>query len=82
MLLTTSAEMRSASSTGTALAVRMLNVREKRAVFRPRMSLPTSGTRSRNRSTLQARLGGLDPARESPDDRGDDDQSVEPVDAG
>ena len=40
-LLTTSAEIRSASSTGTALAVRMLKVRENRAVFSPRMTLPS-----------------------------------------
>ena len=43
-LLTTSAEIRRASSTGTALAVRILNVRENRAVLRPRMSFPASGT--------------------------------------
>ena len=56
-LLTTSAEMRSASSTGTALAVRMLKVRENRAVFTPRMSLPRSGTRSRNRSNAKRASG-------------------------
>ena len=45
-LVTTSPAMRMASSTGTALAVRMLNVRVKRAVLKPRASRPTSGTRS------------------------------------
>ena len=43
-LVTTSPAMRSASSTGTALAVRMLSVRVKRAVLKPRSSLPTSGS--------------------------------------
>ena len=42
-LVTTSLAMRSASSTGTALAVRMLSVRVKRAVLKPRTSRPTSG---------------------------------------
>ena len=50
-LVTTSPAMRSASRTGTALAVRMLNVRVKRAVLRPRVSRPTSGTRSRKRGS-------------------------------
>ena len=42
-LMTTSPEIRSASSTGTALAVRMLRVRVKRAVLKPRSSFPASG---------------------------------------
>ena len=45
-LVTTSPAMRMASSTGTALAVRMLNVRVNRAVLKPRTSLPNSGMRS------------------------------------
>ena len=40
--------MRSASSTGTVLAVSVLSVRAKRAVLLPRTTLPTSGRRSRN----------------------------------
>ena len=51
--------------TGTALAVRMLKVREKRAVFTPRMSLPASGSRSRRRSTL-SRASGAFTQRENP----------------
>ena len=44
--VTTSPAMRSASSTGTELAERMLRVRVKRAVLKPRESLPMSGRRS------------------------------------
>ena len=49
MLETTSPAMRSASSTGTPLAARMLSVRVKRAVFRPRASRPMMGMRSSTR---------------------------------
>ena len=47
-LVTTSLEMRSASSTGTVLAVSVLRVRAKRAVLLPRTTLPISGRPSRN----------------------------------
>ncbi len=44
--VTTSPEIRKASSTGTELPDRMLKVRVKRAVLKPRVSLPMSGRRS------------------------------------
>ncbi len=57
-LVTTSPEMRRASSTGTALAERMLSVRVKRAVLKPRVSLPMSGMRRISR-WKRRRLFGL-----------------------
>ena len=45
-MVTTSPAMRMASSTGTALAVRMLKVRVNRAVLNPRTSRPNRGMRS------------------------------------
>ena len=47
--------MRSASSTGTALAVRMLRVRVKRAVLKPRATRPTIGSLA---AATSARAGG------------------------
>jgi dihydroorotase-like cyclic amidohydrolase len=45
--VTTSPEIRNASSTGTALDVSVESVRAKRAVLLPFTTLPTSGTRKR-----------------------------------
>jgi hypothetical protein len=45
----TSPEIRSASRIGTELEERMLKVRVKRAVLKPRTSLPTSGRCSNTR---------------------------------
>ena len=59
MLVTTSAEIRSASSTGTALAVKMLKVREKRPVLRPRINLPSTGKRNKKRSKRSRASGDL-----------------------
>jgi hypothetical protein len=59
ILVTTSAEIRSASSTGTALAVKMLNVRENLPVLRPRINFPATGTRSRKRSNRKRASGAL-----------------------
>ena len=44
--VTTSPAIRRDSSTGTALAARMLKVRVKRAVLSPRVRRPTTGRRS------------------------------------
>ena len=49
-LVTTSPAMRSASSTGTALAVRIEKVRAKRAALLPRVMRPNTGMRSFSRS--------------------------------
>ena len=57
----------------------MLKVREKRAVLRPRMSLPANGTRSRNRSNAKRASGALS-QRKKPQVAGrDHDQGVIPV---
>ena len=70
--------MRSASSTGTELAERMLKVRVKRAVLKPRDSLPTSGRRSCRRWKWR-RAAGLRSQRRKQHDRDDGgDQQVEP----
>ena len=45
-LVTTSPAIRNASSTGTALAVRIAKVRAKRAALLPRVTRPMSGSRS------------------------------------
>ncbi len=63
-LVTTSPEMRSASSTGTVLAVSVLSVRAKRAVFEPRTILPTSGRRS-SRSCQRRRFDSTRSQREN-----------------
>ena len=45
----TSLEMRNESSTGTAAAVRILSVRVKRAVLKPRTMRPNTGKRNSRR---------------------------------
>ncbi len=61
--VTTSPEMRRASSTGTELPDRMLSVRVKRAVLNPRVSLPMSGRLSCVRCHLRRAVRILQPAR-------------------
>ena len=57
-----------ASSTGTPLPVRMLSVRVKRAVFEPRTSLATSGSRrsSASQPAAAGRAGAGHGAQRSP----------------
>ena len=57
--------MRMASSTGTALAVRMLKVRVKRAVLKPRTRRPNSGIRSCRRWKRRRLSGILEPVDEA-----------------
>jgi hypothetical protein len=63
--------MRMASSTGTALAVRMLKVRVKRAVLNPRTSRPNSGRRSWKRWKRRRLSGSLQPVDEAYDGQDD-----------
>ena len=65
--VTTSPEIRSASSTGTELADRMLKVRVKRAVLKPRDSLPTMGMRNCDRCQ-RAQVGRI--AQPAPEEKG------------
>src|SRR6185312_15657662 len=55
--VTTSPAIRKASSTGTEDPERMLKVRVKRAVLKPRESLPMSGIRSIERCHLRRAAG-------------------------